>query len=145
MKFNKTANGGAPDATIELTPLIDVVFQLLIFFMVTMSFVKSGEHMLPVDLAEVTHGGQGENEVFDGMTISVAKDGKVAIDGRRDTVGDDVLAERLRLLHDRNEYAQILLRGDESVSHGRVLIVLDLVKAAGFENVDMVVTRFEAE
>ena len=132
----------ADDARIELTPLIDVVFQLLIFFMVTMSFNKSNEYLLPVDLAEVKTGGERSDEVFDGMTITVSKDGKVLVNGKVPLTTAQ-LSERLTELYAVNPYAQILLRGDDKAAHGGVLDVLDAVKLAGFERVDMVVTRFE--
>ena len=130
---------GEQEATVELTPLIDVVFQLLIFFMVTMSFVKNREYLLPVDLTETAMAEQPSDEAFEGMTITVLADDKVVIDG--DEVTDDATVERrLQTLHSRNAGAHIMLRGDEAATHGRVLHLLDLVKAMGFHKVDMIVT-----
>lgn len=141
MRLTNTVQA-SDDARIELTPLIDVVFQLLIFFMVTMSFQKSNEYLLPVDLAEVQSGGEAQEQVFDGLTITVSKDGNVLVNGREPLTREQLQA-RLTQTYAVNPYAQILLRGDEQATHGGVLDVLDTVKLVGFERVDMVVTRFE--
>lgn len=128
--------------SINLTPLIDVVFQLLIFFMITMSFSSRNEYLLPVDLAEAAAGSQEQDNAFDGMTVTIMADGQVVVDGE-EPLEDAVVLERLQTLYARNPQAQILLRGDEAASHGRVLGLLDLVTQVGFTRVDMVVTPFE--
>lgn len=142
MNLRNNGTGAADEARIELTPLIDVVFQLLIFFMVTMSFSKSNEYLLPIDLAEIeSGGGQAREDVFDGLTITVTKGGDVIINGK-DPLTKAQLKTRLEETYEYDPYAQILLRGDEKATHGAILDVLDMVKLQGFERVDMVVTRF---
>lgn len=128
--------------SINLTPLIDVVFQLLIFFVITMTFASHNEYLLPVELAEAAAGEAESDNAFDGVTITVMADGQVVLDGD-EALADVVVRERLEALHERNAQAPILLRGDENASHGRVLALLDLVTQVGFTRVDMVVTRFE--
>ncbi|MEX1362797.1 MAG: biopolymer transporter ExbD [Nannocystaceae bacterium] len=136
------AQDGDDDASINLTPLIDVVFQLLIFFMITMTFASHNEYLLPVDLAEAAAGKDDTDNDFDGMTITVMADGQVVLDGD-EPLADSVVQQRLQALYDRNADAPIMLRGDEAASHGRVLALLDLVTRVGFSRVDMVVTQFE--
>ena len=133
---------GEQEATVELTPLIDVVFQLLIFFMVTMSFVKNREYLLPVDLTETSMAEQPPDEAFDGMTITVLADDKVIVDGD-EVLDDTVVQKRLERLYAHNPAAHIMMRGDEAASHGRVLRLLDLVKSMGFHKVDMIVTTVD--
>ena len=131
------------EARVELTPLIDVVFQLLIFFMVTMSFVKNREYLLPVDLAETTMAETPSDDPYRGLTITVMEDDKVVVDGDEVLTDDDEVESRLRSLYAEDVGAQIMLRGDEAARHGRVIAMLDLVKAIGFDRVDMIVTTFE--
>ena len=140
MNIGRAEDGDSP--SINLTPLIDVVFQLLIFFMITMTFSSHNEYLLPVDLAEAAAGSADDDNEFDGMTITVMADGQVVLDGD-EPLADDVVLERLETLYDRNADAPIMLRGDEAASHGRVLTLLDLVTQVGFTRVDMVVTQFE--
>jgi biopolymer transport protein ExbD len=127
------------DEGLNLTPLIDVVFQLLIFFVITMTFASHNEYLLPIDLAEAAAGQPDQDNPFEGMTISVMANGQVVLDGD-EPVTDAAVRERLLALRERNPDAQILLRGDEHASHGRVLKLLDLVTEVGFGRVDMVVT-----
>lgn len=140
MNIGRADDGEGP--SMNLTPLIDVVFQLLIFFMITMTFSSHNEYLLPVDLAEAAAGSADDDNDFDGMTITVMADGQVVLDGD-ETLTDDVVLERLQALYARNANAPIMLRGDEAASHGRVLSLLDLVTQVGFSRVDMVVTQFE--
>ena len=127
---------------LDLTPLIDVVFQLLIFFVITMTFASNNEYLLPIELAEAAAGSADQDNRFRGMTITVLADGKVVLDGD-EAVDDEVVRARLLELYQHDAEAPILLRGDEKASHGRVLSLLDLVTQVGFTRVDMVVTRFE--
>lgn len=129
------------EARVELTPLIDVVFQLIIFFMLTMSFARN-EYLIPVDLAQVGGGDEDQQSqgAWVGLTITVTSDGDVVLDGNIPLTVDE-LRERLVEVHDASPNAQVLLRGDKDAKHGIVLVVLDMVEAIGFSRVDMVVTR----
>ena len=69
MNIGRASDGG-DDSSINPTPLIDVVFQLLIFFMITMTFSSHNEYLLPVDLAEAAAGEPDDDNEFDGMTIT---------------------------------------------------------------------------
>lgn len=140
MNIGRAEDGDSP--SINLTPLIDVVFQLLIFFMITMTFSSHNEYLLPVDLAEAAAGSPDDDNEFEGMTITVMADGQVVLDGE-EPLADDVVLKRLQALYERNAEASIMLRGDEAASHGRVLTLLDYVTQVGFTRVDMVVTQFE--
>ena len=135
------ASSEGDEARVELTPLIDVVFQLIIFFMLTMSFARN-EYLMPVDLAQVGGGGEDEQSqgAWVGLTITVTSDGDVVLDGDIPLTVDE-LRERLVEVHEASPNAQILLRGDKDAKHGIVLVVLDMVESIGFNRVDMVVTR----
>ena len=124
------------EPTIELTPLIDVVFLLLIFFLITTSFARDRESAIPIDLAEASAGSATtEGRSF---TLSVTGTGGVVVDGGEAVSGQD-LQQRLLQLHEENPDARVLLRGDKEAAHGRILEILNLVKETGFTSVDMVV------
>ena len=67
------------DGSINLTPLIDVVFLLLIFFMVSTTFTK--ESHLVLDLPEAD--GYVEETVSEGIEILIGKNGDYTINGRQ--------------------------------------------------------------
>ena len=124
------------EPTIELTPLIDVVFLLLIFFLITTSFARDRESAIPIDLAEASEGtsaSQGKS-----FTLSVTGQGGVVVDGGEAVSGQD-LQQRLQQIHQESPEARVLLRGDKEAAHGRILEILNLVKKTGFTSVDMVV------
>lgn len=114
------------DVRIELTPLIDVVFQLLIFFLLTSSFVA--ERAFEVELPE----GQEEAKVpkeEDVVTVTIASDGAITHAGR--AVSLVQLKEVIRQAGARQGGTSVLIRGDRAASHGRVVEVMDLAHGLG--------------
>jgi biopolymer transport protein ExbD len=127
------------EPNLELTPLIDIVFLLLIFFLITTSFARNEESSVPIELAEASSGASSsEGQSF---VLSVTSKGDVVVDDRGDPVSGESLRRRLEALHDENPDARVLLRGDRETSHGRILEILDVAKEVGFTSVDMVVRR----
>jgi len=118
--------GNSPD----LTPMIDCVFLLLIFFMVTAAFV--GPARFTVHLPEAVHGEMFRPERAD---IAVSAEGKVALGGKVVTL--DELAEEL----ERRRPRRVVIRADGDAPHGAVLDVLEAVGRAGVREVYMAVRR----
>ncbi len=111
---------------LDLTPLIDVVFLLLIFFMVTTTFVPDATG-LQVDLPRSdTQQVVGES---DDLTLQVGADGAVAIDGR--ALSLEQLSAELRKAARTNPNTLIVLEADTATSHGRVVEVMDLAREIG--------------
>lgn len=133
------------EATIELTPLIDVVFLLLIFFMLTSSVsqqnqqAQSREAAIKVSLPVASSGAPSDAE--DPIVLTVTQDGKLVLEDTSRALEGADLEDKLLRLYKKDPKARILLRGDKATTHGRVLEVLDAVKQIGFTSVDMVITR----
>jgi len=112
-------------ARIEIIPMIDTIFFLLVFFMIsTLSMARySG---LPVNLPKAASGQQPASE---SATVTITPDGKVFIDKQ------EVVRENIRsLLQQRlsaNPELLILINADERVEHGRVVEVMDEARQAG--------------
>ena len=83
-----------PEVTLELVPLIDVVFLLLIFFMVTTTFVR--ETKIDLTLPEAVSG-EGIDSEISAISLNVDKDGRYSVNG--------VLLDQ----HDRSAIAESLL------------------------------------
>ena len=129
----------------EITPLIDVVFLLLIFFLVTTSFSqatggKHSESEIPVQLPEASSGESGPRG--ERVTLFVRADGSVELRGDVDLRGGS-LPEKLQDLHSRRPDMRILLKGDEEARHGRMTEVLDELRRSGFTNVNLVAREKE--
>jgi len=114
--------------TIEMSPLIDVVFLLLIFFAATTTFLQGSS--LELDLpesrtAEEAPRGGGERM----LVIELAADGQIRFQERPTTI--ERLVEHLRQALERRADAMVVLRADRDAHHGEVVAVLDAVRQSG--------------
>jgi biopolymer transport protein ExbD len=112
-------------ARIEIIPMIDTIFFLLVFFMIsTLSMARySG---LPVNLPKAATGQQQPSE---SAALTIAPDGRVSIDKRevpRENVRS-ILAQRLSAKPD----LLVLINADEHVEHGLVVEIMDAARQAG--------------
>lgn len=133
------------DATIDITPLIDIVFILLIFFLLTSSVSQQSldgtrDNAIPLDLPEASAG--AEEVQGDPLTLTVTEDGRIELQGGGELEGASV-EEKLQNLYKRDPDAQILMRGDEGASYGRIIELLDGVKQVGFKRVDLIIAKPE--
>ncbi|MFO7774684.1 MAG: biopolymer transporter ExbD [Candidatus Hydrogenedentota bacterium] len=110
--------------TINITSLIDVMFLLLIFFMVSATF--RDERGLEVTLPE---GGQAETNGAQPREIVVQEDGALFLDG--EPVDDAELRGRLQALREEGPEVTVVLRADENAGWGRIVRVMDTVRAVG--------------
>ena len=117
---------------LDLTPMIDVVFLLLIFFMLTSIFAKP---LLPLALPEAATGVVArEPEV----TITLSEN-KVYLNGQ-DVPMEGLPALLVSMLAGRGD-RDISLRSDKSVPFGRVVMIMDIAKQAGAENISIVTDK----
>ena len=111
---------------IRITPLIDVVFILLIFFMLASRFGDWKD--LPVNVLPSEASEQRQDQ--DWLTLTVTADGQVEMEGERYAVSD--LAERLQ-----GRDATVLITGEADAPLQAALATLDAARAAGIEDVQL--------
>ena len=118
------------ESEINLTPMLDVVFIMLIFFIVTASFVKESGIEINRQYAS-----QAEEKKSANIFIAIAENGQVWIDKRM----VDVRAVRANIerLHAENPQGAIVIQADRGSKNGILVQVLDAAKAAGVENVSL--------
>jgi len=119
--------------SLELTPLIDVVFLLLIFFMVSTEFVDFSRRM---DITLPTSKAASDNEVVKNLEIEITKDKKIYIRGRRATL--DQLERSLAKLKKPRE-VKTIIRADKDLSYGFVVKVMGLLQAAKVTDISVAV------
>jgi biopolymer transport protein ExbD len=118
------------EARIEIIPLIDIMFFLLAAFMlVSLSMVNMKS--VKVNLPTATTATAETKKDF--INISVDKAGLVFLDKK--PVGNNELALLLAGLQRTNDTARVFISGDVDARHGDIIRVLDLVRAAGIQNV----------
>lgn len=136
MNFRRAPHN-APEESIDLTSLLDVIFILLIFFLVTASFTPSEDQSMPVDLPEGSHA--GEIEAQEELTVFIEADGSATFRMDDDVLEENIPAEdlvkRLRAVREEHGQRPLFLRGDENVRYGEVVRVLDASREAGFVKV----------
>lgn len=122
---------------LNLTPLIDVVFLLLIFFMVTTSF--SRETRLLVSLPEADGELAAEREAIE---VLVSRDGAYAINGRQ-LIARDVasLLRGLELESGGDNTRSVVLLADAQVRHESVVVAMEAIGAAGFSALSIATRR----
>jgi biopolymer transport protein ExbD len=122
------------EAALGLTPLIDVVLLLLIFYMVTTAFVdREIELQLPESQSSAV---PEEKKKF---TIELGQRGELALNGELITV--EILDRRIGREARADNIRAVEIRADKNVIHGRVVEVLGVVKKHGVENVGIAVKQ----
>jgi biopolymer transport protein ExbD len=118
---------------IAMAPLIDVVFLLLIFFLVATTFArKEIDQQVKLPASE---GGQRTVERPEIFVINIREDGTLVVDGRI----VDLAQLRLELTewHGSHPDRPAAIRGDEAVPYGRVSRVMGICRSVGIRDVDL--------
>ncbi|MFW5995017.1 MAG: ExbD/TolR family protein [Spirochaetia bacterium] len=122
-----------PNATPDLVPLIDVVFQLVIFFMVSSTFVMTPG--LDLDLPE---SGSADTISMTNLVISVRSSDELYLNEEQyDLEG---LSEALAEIDGSDEEEQpqsIVVEGDSSVQYDLMIAVLDVLRENGFRGASL--------
>jgi biopolymer transport protein ExbD len=113
---------------INIASLVDVLFLLLIFFMVTSAFVEQPN--IKLELPSTRH---SEVSKMNNMVLSIARDGKLFL---QDSLVDkkDLEKELRRVILDTGDEV-LVLKADKFVPYGVVIDIMDAVKGAGFRKV----------
>jgi biopolymer transport protein ExbD len=118
------------DATIDMTPMLDIVFIMLIFFIVTTVFVKEAGVEVNKPNGELAVMPKNAN-----IFIAVTEDGKVWIDKREVEV--DLVRSNLERLMAEQPSDVIIIQADKEAEHGLVVEVMDQIKMAGIDRISI--------
>ncbi len=124
---------GGPGATIEMAPLIDMVFILLIFYIVSTSFVQDAGVVVNRPQSNFARPVTSRY-----LPVAIAKSGTVHVAGR--TIAPDQSAAIRTALEDAN-VRRVVIQADRETPTGLLLRVLDSCKEAGAESVDVAAIR----
>jgi len=120
------------DYSLQLTPLIDVVFLLLIFFMVSTAFVDF-TRQLNIELPESQSGAPiSKTKVY---TIEINREGSVFLDGRPVLVGE--IAEKIAQRVD--EKRSVIIRADKKLHYGQAVEIMGICRDAGITDIGLAV------
>ena len=118
-----------PSIRMELSPLIDCIFQLLIFFMLSSTFLTPA---IKLTLPSATAGtSQNDLEII----ITLNKAGDVYLNNTQ--VSLISLEAKLKEMLETAEHKSVTIRGDQDMSYATFLDALDIAKRSGAEHVNI--------
>jgi len=117
------------EAKVEMTPLIDMVFLLLIFFLVATTFHQT-EREMQIALPEASAAGPISASLRE-IIVNVDTEGRIIVSGR--TVSPDDLRALVQQAVDQNPDQKVTVRGDRDTAYANIVLVLDICKGSGIQ------------
>lgn len=118
------------DSEINLTPMLDVVFIMLIFFLVTATFVK--ETGLPVNQPETS---STPDQPASNILITVSDNNEIWIDRR--LIDPRAVRANIERLHAENPDATVVVQADKRSHNNTLVQVMNAAREAGIYNVSL--------
>jgi biopolymer transport protein ExbD len=118
------------EISINLAPLIDVIFLLVIFFAVSTTFLETAGLQLELPESSST----AKREIED-ITVFLSADGELSLGD--ETVDEEKLKEKLRAAMDETDRKVVVLRADTHTEHGAVVEIMDLIRDSGAETMTL--------
>ena len=131
MNFSKKINLNS-ETNLDLTPIVDVVFNLLIFFALSLNFSEITSSLnikLPKAKSSETLSEQQ-------IVVSIEKNNKIYINDKF-LFFDEVK----NFLISQDSTKTIVIKADETIDHGYVVKIMDLIKSSGFEKIGIAVKK----
>ncbi len=116
------------DVGVNLTPLIDMVFILLIFFLVTASFTKESGIDVDRPSAETANRQERGN-----LVIAISQNGEIWIDNNQVDIRS--VRAHVQRLHAQNPEGTVIITADKQSRSGLMVDVMDQVRLAGVSNI----------
>lgn len=113
---------------VNITPLVDVMLVLMIIFMVTAPLLTVG---IPVDLPQAN--GQPSNSNEEPVVVSLNNEGKIFLQETEITL--ETLMKQLAIITQNNPNAPLFVRGDQSISYGKIIELMSAMAEAGYKKV----------
>lgn len=126
---NKSRAKSRDDVVIDLTPMVDVVFLLIIFFLITTTFQK--ERTINLDLASSKSAKEFKKD--NSITISINKKGKYFYQKKEAT-----LKKLKDILQNENKKELILIKSDKETPYKYVVNVMGMLQDLDLTNLDFV-------
>ncbi len=135
----KLQNHTKEEPTVDLTSLIDVVFLLLIFFMVSTTFERQA--LLKVDLPEASEV-EDQTDVPDSLELVIDDEGRMFLNDQR-LLDSDARTLRAAIQEQAgdNRSVPLILRADRETPHHHVVTAMDVAAQLGFTNLSIATDR----
>jgi len=121
--------GQEEENEINLTPMLDVVFIMLIFFIVTASFIKEAG----IDVNRPDQAPTSESQEDAAILIAISENDEIWIDRRQ--VDPRAVRGNIERLHAENPKGSIVIQADKESTNEMLVVVMEAAKMAGVSNV----------
>lgn len=125
MRFSDRRNSRRELGDINVTSLVDIIFNLLLFFLLTTSFSESVGLEIELPEAAAADLKVGEED----LTVSLTKEGEIVVAGTALSLQE--LERALSQHKERHARGAVIIQADAEVPHGRVVEVVDAAKRLG--------------
>ncbi|MBQ7538570.1 MAG: biopolymer transporter ExbD [Treponema sp.] len=129
----KVSNRKKRGTAVDLTPMIDVVFQLILFFLVSTTFA-----ILPAINVNLPESSTAQGSEIAGITITMQSNGKMWLNDEQ--VSFSTLGKKLASFDTggkKKEEYPVTLEADENVTNGSIVKVFDVLRSQGFVSVNL--------
>ena len=128
--MRRRRNRNKPESEVNLTPMLDVVFIMLIFFIVTASFVKeAGIEITRPGAATATRNEKGN------ILIAITNNNQVWMDRRQ--IDPKALRANIERMRAENPNGAVIIQADEKSENGLLVKVMDAAKLAGVKSISL--------
>ena len=128
-KYRLSKKSLIDEGAVDLTPLIDCVFLLLIFFMVTTVFIEV--QGLIVDLPSADQAQEEQQQKKKDVNILVSASGEYTVAGS--SVAADFLADAIMGAMDESNNRNVIIQGDPETTHKSIIYAMDMATKVGAE------------
>jgi biopolymer transport protein ExbD len=125
----------------QLAPLVDVLFLLVIFFAVTSHYAKN-EQVMDISVPAADEGKEKESRNVGEIIINIKTQGEIIVNGQE--LSEDELLVKLKNIVAVYKDQAVILRGDEVADYKFVVNVLNICQKAGIWNIAFATRRPEA-
>jgi biopolymer transport protein ExbD len=119
---------------LDITPIVDTVFNLLIFFALSLNFVSTPGIQVNLPKSSAREVPQDRKD----FRIVISSDGRIYVNQK--PINVKTLSDELNKAARRDGETQVLIQADQQVAHGSVVEVMDLARRAGLYRL-AIVTR----
>jgi biopolymer transport protein ExbD len=129
------------DPDVNLTPMIDVVFLLLLFFMVSTSFIR--ESSLKVDLPQAT--GQAMPQQLEPIDIVIKADGTLTVNDTVVEISPAALSNALQQAAGDNPDPHIIISADANAEYQNIVTAMDSAQQLGYTRLTLATRQTAAK
>ncbi len=138
----KISNNESERRSLNLTPLIDVVFLLLIFFMVSTTFEKQSKLKIELPEASPNAVASAQNDLI----IAIAQNGAFYVNNNEvPNAQISSLTKALNAVANEQRDMPVIIKADANVAHKHVVMAMDVLANMGFTTVSMATTKSQKQ